>query len=160
MVVWDTNTTGTSTLCRMFKGVSHASSFDFFKVRFFILTAGVFSSPCQQSCEVGSPATDLLLPTPVPLGRCFSLRWCWGGRRMASSGVCTNGHGRPGRRFMFRETNCPIHRLQKKSLPLKAKGQSGTQLRRRRQLRDYSRLSRRRSRAGDCRGREGAAGLG
>lgn len=67
---------------------------------------------------------------------------------MAPSGVGTSGHSRPGRRFVFRETDCPVYRAQKKSLSLKAKGRSRTQLRRLRQLRDYSRLpGRRRSRS-------------
>lgn len=65
---------------------------------------------------------------------------------MALSVVCTRGHGRPGRRFVFRETDCPVYRAQKRSLSVKAKGQSDTLLRRLRQLRDYSRLlGRRRS---------------
>lgn len=35
---------------------------------------------------------------------------------MAPSGVATSGQSRPGRRFVFRETDCPVYRAQKKSL--------------------------------------------
>lgn len=98
---------------------------------------------------------------PSVLWRWFSLRWCWGGHWMALCGARTSEHGRPGRRFVFREADCPVYRAQKKWLSLTAKGRSRTQLRRLRQPRDYSRLSgRRRSRARACRGREWAAGSG